>query len=243
MANYELVPFQNAPQLAREAARQWLDELQSIQCGQTGSGYSVALAGGRIAGDFFSAVTELAKGRNLFLDSVHFFWGDERCVPPDDPQSNYRLAREHMLEPLRIAQTQIHRIRGEEEPQKAARLASEELCAVLTKDSAGIPILDMVFLGMGEEGHTASLFPGDEQAQPAHGVYRAVVTPKPPPHRVTLDYAPLAVARQVWVLVSGADKERALKESLEFPQRTPLGRVLASRAQTRVLTDLPVISS
>jgi len=203
----------------------------------------VALAGGRIAGDFFSAVADFAKARNPLRDSVHFFWGDERCVPPDDPESNFRLARERMLEPLKIAETQIHRIRGEEEPQKAAQLASEELCKLVKKASDGIPILDMVFLGMGEEGHTASLFPNEAQTQPAHGAYRAVVTPKPPPHRVTLDYAPLAVARQVWVLVSGADKERALKESLEFPQRTPLGRVLASRAQTRVLTDLPVISS
>jgi 6-phosphogluconolactonase len=203
----------------------------------------VAVAGGRIAGDFFSTVADLAKDRNLFRDSVHFFWGDERCVPPDDPESNYRLAREHLLEPLKIAETQIHRIRGEEEPLKAAQLASGELCKFVRKDGAGIPILDMVVLGMGEEGHVASLFPGEAHAQPAPAaVYRAVVTPKPPPQRVTLDYAPLAVARQVWVLVSGAGKERALKESLASPQFTPLGRVLASRAQTRVLTDLQVIS-
>jgi 6-phosphogluconolactonase len=201
----------------------------------------VALAGGRIAGDFFSAVAHLAKNRNLFRDSIHFFWGDERCVPPDDPESNYRLAREHMLLPLKIAETQIHRVRGEEEPQKAAQHASEELCRIVRKDRGGIPILDMVFLGMGEEGHTASLFPGEPQTQPPQAaVYRAVVASKPPPQRVTLDYAPLAVARQVWVLISGAGKERAIKESLAVGGRTPLGRVLGSRAQTRVLTDLPV---
>jgi 6-phosphogluconolactonase len=241
MANYELVRFPNAEQLSREAARQWLDELQLVTGGQTTSGYSVALAGGRIAGDFFSAVANLAKDRAPIRDSVHFFWGDERCVPPDDAESNYRLAREHMLEPLKIAETQIHRVRGEEEPQKAAQLASDELCKLVKTDSAGIPILEMIFLGMGEEGHTASLFPGEAQAQSAHSaVYRAVVTPKPPPQRVTLDYAPLAVARQVWVFVSGAGKERALKESLAAGGRTPLGRVLASRSQTRVLTDLPV---
>lgn len=243
MANYELVRFPNAEQLSRETARQWLQELQAAQRYQLTSGYSVALAGGRIAADFFAAVADLAKGSNLFHDSIHFFWGDERCVPPDDPESNYRLAREHMLEPLKIAETQIHRVRGEEEPQKAARQASEELGKIVRKDSGGIPILDMVFLGMGEEGHTASLFPGE--TQPVHPtVYRAVVTPKPPPQRITLDYAPLAVARQVWVLVSGAGKERALKESLAAESRTPLGRVLASRANTRVLTDLSrVISS
>lgn len=241
MANFALVRFPNAQQLSQEAARQWLKELQVFQREQPASVYSVALAGGRIAGDFFSAVANLAKDRNLFRDSVHFFWGDERCVPPDDPESNYRLAREHMLEPLKIAETQIHRVHGEEEPQKAAQLASEELRQVVSTNSDGIPILDMIFLGMGEEGHTASLFPGEAQTQPAAAaVYRAVMTPKPPPWRVTLDYAPLAIARQVWVLVSGAGKERALKESLVAGGRTPLGRVLAGRAQTRVLTDLPV---
>lgn len=242
MANYELVRFASAQELAREAARQWLEELPLMRRNQLTSWYNVALAGGRIAGDFFSAVADLAKDRNLFRDSVHFFWGDERCVPPDDKESNYRLARERMLEPLRIAETQIHRIRGEEEPQKAAQLASEEISKLVKKNSVGMPILDMVFLGMGEEGHTASLFPG-EATEPAPAVYRAVVTPKPPPWRVTLDYAPLTAARQVWVLVSGAGKERALKESLAPPHRTPLGRLLASRAHTRVLTDLPVIST
>ena len=243
MANYELLRFANAPELAREAARQWLEELQLVQRYQTTRCYSVALAGGRIAGDFLSAAAELGKGRNLFRDVVHFFWGDERCVPPDDRESNYRLARERLLAPLCVPETQVHRIRGEEPPEKAAQLASEELCRVALKDSRDTPLLDMVFLGMGEEGHVASLFPGEPPAQSgSKAMYRAVVTPKPPPHRVTLDYGPLAAARQVWVLVSGGEKEQALKSSLASAESTPLGRVLASRARTRVLTDLSVIS-
>jgi 6-phosphogluconolactonase len=240
MANFEVVRFANA-----ETARQWLEEVQALRqfvqrYGITRS-YSVALAGGRIAADFFSAVADLAKGKKLLSDPVLFFWGDERCVPPDDPESNYRLARERLLEPLNIAESQIHRIRGEEPPERAAQFAAEELCGLVMTNSRKLPILDMVFLGMGEEGHVASLFPGQAQSANA-AVYRAVVTPKPPPRRVTLDYGPLAAARQVWVLVSGAGKERALKESLASPESTPLGRVLAGRAHTRVLTDLPVIS-
>src|SRR5262249_10856871 len=126
-------------------------------------------------------------------------------------------------------------------PERAAQLASEELCGLALKDSRKLPILDMVFLGMGEEGHVASLFPGEPRPE-NEAVYRPVVTPKPPPRRVTLDYGVLAAARQIWVLVSGAGKERALKESLASPESTPLGRVLASRARTRVLTDLALIS-
>lgn len=242
MANYELVRFANAQELAREAARQWVEELQSVHRNQTTRRYSVALAGGRIAGDFFNAVADLAKTRKLLVDRVHFFWGDERCVGPEDPESNYRLAQEHLLGPLGIPDTQVHRIRGEEPPDKAAESASEELCSLAHKDDAGTPVVDMVFLGMGEEGHVASLFPGAPDPVKA-AVYRAVVTPKPPPRRVTLDYGPLMAARQVWVLVSGAGKEQALNESLGSPLSTPLGRVLASRPHTRVLTDLPVIST
>jgi 6-phosphogluconolactonase len=240
MANYELVRFANAQELALEAARQWLAELKLLSRGQTTSSYSVALAGGRIAGDFFGAVADLAKGQRVFGDKVHFFWGDERCVPPNDPESNYRLARERLFGPVGTPDTQVHRIRGEDPPEKAAQSASEELCKLVSKDSRGMPILDMVFLGMGEEGHVASLFPGQSQGQSGSTeIYRAVLTPKPPPRRVTLDFAPLAAARQVWVLVSGAGKEPALKESLASPERTPLGRVLTSRAHTRVLTALP----
>jgi 6-phosphogluconolactonase len=241
MANYELVRFANAAELAREAARQWVDELQLVQRYSKPRYYTVALAGGRISGGFFSAVADLVKGRNVFSDCVHFFWGDERCVPPDDPESNYRLAQDRLLRPLGIPDSQVHRIRGEAPPQDAARFASEELGRLALKDANCVPILDMVFLGMGEEGHVASLFPGELQSQPGNpAVYRAVVASKPPPNRVTLDYAPLAAAGKVWVLVSGAGKEKALQESLASTGTTPLGRVLAGRQHTRVLTDLAV---
>lgn len=239
MANYELVRYANAGQLAREAARQWLQQLETFRRQPKSPRYSVALAGGRVAADFFSAVADLAKGKELFSGHVHFFWGDERCVPPDDPESNYRLARERLLQPLGIPDEQVHRVRGEEPSEKAVRLANEELARFAQQDSNGRPILDMIFLGMGPEGHVASLFPGAGQPQPGEqAVFRAVVTPKPPPKRITLDYGPLAAALEVWVLVSGTGKEQALRQSLTNQDSTPFGRVLASRRHTRVLTDL-----
>ena len=104
----------------------------------------------------------------------------------------------------------------------------------------GQPAIDLVFLGLGENGHTASLFPEEPpevRASPA--VYRPITTPdKPPPHRITLGYATLAAARKVWVLVSGAGKEQALHDSLLPGGRTPLGQVLASRGFTKIFTDL-----
>jgi 6-phosphogluconolactonase len=101
----------------------------------------------------------------------------------------------------------------------------------------------MIFLGMGEDGHIASLFPGEmETAGSENAVYRAVKnSPKPPPNRVTLGYAAIAAAWRVWVLVSGARKEAALHESLDGHGLTPLGRVAQFRTQTRIFVDFQVI--
>ena len=98
-------------------------------------------------------------------------------------------------------------------------------------------MIDLVFLGMGEDSHVASLFPGDTEAVQSRAVYRAVIGPKPPPRRITLGYPALAAAREVWVLASGAGKAGALRDSLAKDGDTPLARVLQSRDKTEILTD------
>ena len=239
MSTYELIKFQNAEELAQAVAAKWLKEIEAL--GQSNRFYGVALSGGRIAGRFFSAAAHVAKARQLSLGTIDFFWGDERCVPPDDAESNFRLARETLLAPLGIAEGRIHRVRGEEPPEKAAAAAGEELCRLAPGERNGQPVLDLIFLGMGEEGHTASLFPGEpEEVKNSTAVFRPVVTPKPPPLRITLGYRAIAAARQVWVLASGAGKENALRESLTPGGKTPLGRVLQLRACTTVFTELAV---
>jgi 6-phosphogluconolactonase len=200
----------------------------------------VALSGGRIARQFFSETATVSKTRNLALSSVHFFWADERCVPPTDPESNFAIAGELLFAPLAIPEDHIHRIRGEDPPETAATRAETEVCRIAAVNNQGRPALDLIFLGMGEDGHVASLFPGESPeaiANPA--VYRPVVAAKPPPHRITLGYQAIADARQVWVLASGPGKEDALRESLSPLGKTPLARVLRSRAHTRIFTDLP----
>lgn len=163
-------------------------------------------------------------------------------MPPDDPQSNFRLAREHLLVPLAVREQRIHRIRGELEPQSAADEASAELRRVTGTALPLQPGLDLIFLGLGENGHTASLFPEEPPAVRATpAVYRPVVTSdKPPPHRITLGYPAIAAARQVWVLASGAGKEQALQDSLTPGGQTPLGQVLENRVFTRIFTDIRV---
>src|SRR5262249_8059809 len=150
----------------------------------------VALSGGRIARSFFETAAVLAKPRVQAIKTIHFFWGDERCVPPTDPESNFALANELLLGPLAVPDHLIHRLRGEEPPEPAAAQAQAELCRVAPRDQHGQPVLDLVLLGMGEDGHVGSLFPGEcEEIMVSKAVYRPVFASKPPPRRVTLGYA------------------------------------------------------
>lgn len=229
--------FPDASSLAIAVAAEWLDALRP--CGMASPARGVALSGGRIARDFFRAVARLAKERGQSLGDVHFFWADERCVPPDHAESNYRSATELLLTPMGVPEENVHRIHGEEQSLDAAREAEAELRKFAPANAAGQPVLDLVLLGMGEDGHVASLFPGEtEDTMSSPAVYRAVTANKPPPRRITLGYAAIAASREVWVLASGAGKELALRESLSPGGKTPLARVLGERSQTRIFTDL-----
>ncbi len=232
-----LVPGPEA--LAASVAGAWLNLLTAHP---PGTPFTVALPGGRIAPVLFRSFVHLAQAEGASLEPMHFFWGDERCVPPDDPDSNFALARQHLLELLGVPPSRVHRVRGEWPPGEAASFAEAELRGVARTDAAGQPVVDFVLLGMGEDGHTASLFPGESDAlvrDPA--VFRHVhTTAKPPPDRVTMGYATLAAAANVIVAVSGESKAAALRASVAPGGKTPLARVFHSRSRSLVLTDLPV---
>jgi 6-phosphogluconolactonase len=209
-------------------------------CSDGNAPFTVALSGGRITEAFFREVVRQSGASSTAFAKVHFFWADERCVPPTDTQSNFKLADELLLQPLGIPMERIHRLRGEDEPLTAAHAAEAELRTACRDAQDGQPVLDLVFLGMGEDGHVASLFPREPEAMTRDAaVYRAVFnSPKPPPTRLTLGYRALAAAREVWVLASGKGKEAALLASLEDGGRTPLGRVIGMRQRTRVFMDI-----
>jgi 6-phosphogluconolactonase len=228
---YEWIGCGSSTELAQKVSDRWLDQIRASTC--------VALSGGRIAVVFFDAVVSRAGARKSELQATEFFWADERCVPPDDPESNYRLAKEHLLDPLGIPSHRIHRLAGELDPVQAAQRAERELRNLTVAAEHGQPMLDLVFLGMGEDGHVASLFPDPPPSVScSQTVYSPVLGPKPPPLRLTLSYAALAVAREVWVLISGNGKEQALADSLSEDAHTPLGRVIRSRRNTLLFTDL-----
>ncbi|MFM2081398.1 MAG: hypothetical protein RL380_89 [Verrucomicrobiota bacterium] len=227
----ELIAFSNADELARAVASVWLDEV--AVAARAGKAHSVALSGGRVTQKFFATVVELSRARGVSLAGVDFFWADERCVPPTDVESNFKLADELLFQPLGIATARIHRIRGELAPAEATQLATAELARVT-------PQLDLVFLGMGEDGHVASLFPNaSAETLNCRAPFLFVTdSPKPPPNRVTLSYAAIAAAKQVWVLAAGQGKAAAFTESIAPTGQTPLARVLQRRAQTKIFTDI-----
>jgi 6-phosphogluconolactonase len=235
---FELICFNSADELARAVAGRWLADI--TESNRAGRSYHVALSGGRVAPKLFTSAAEQAKGQALLLKLVHFFWADERCVPPDDAESNYLPARNFLFRPLGIPDNQVHRVPGELPPQTAADQAGEDIRRVVPLNKAGQPVLDLVLLGLGEDGHIASLFPGEpEPLKARESVYRAVKnSPKPPPDRVTLGYPAIVAAKQVWVLVSGTGKEQALRQSLELSGQTPLAHVLKFRRETMIFTDI-----
>jgi 6-phosphogluconolactonase len=235
MQNFELKTFLDASELAGTAARDWLALLS-----KSSAQHLAAVSGGRIAKTFFCAVTELAGTSRVPPKSVDFFWADERCVPPGDPDSNYLLAKENLFDPLKIGPDQIHRLKGELPPDAAAAEANATIQRIAPKNSAGVPILDLIFLGLGEDGHIASLMPNAPPTvvNSQSPYLRIENSPKPPPNRLSMSYAAIAAAKNVWMLASGAGKEEALRQSLRPDATTPFGRLLQMRSQTIIYSDI-----
>lgn len=202
--------------------------------------FGVALPGGRLATRFYEALQEAHLRSAIDWSEVHFFWADERCVPPTDAESNFGLAVPFFAV-CKIPQGQIHRIHGEVEGGYAVEEAEAELCRLMPLTAEGMPILDLVLLGVGEDGHVASLFPQEPvELVNDRRIFRRVTATKPPPQRVTLGYQPIIRAREVWVLTSGEGKRGALRAITDSRSDLPIRRVISRREKTEILHDLSV---
>ena len=149
---------------------------------------------------------------------VHFFWVDERCVPPDNSQSNYRLAHDTLLAPAHIPDQNVHRIYGELPPPEAGQKYVDDIRSFFVLKEGEIPVFDVLHRGMGPDAHTASLFPGSPLVNDHTGVATNVWVEKMKMDRVTLLPAVLEAALFTVLQVSGADKADALKSVLDEPQ-------------------------
>jgi len=174
---------------------------------------SLVLSGGSTPRPVYRLLGEPPRRGAVDWGAVQIFWGDERAVPPSHPESNFRLAREALLSRVPLAPGSVHRIAGELPAAEAAAAYETALRAALGEELA----FDLVLLGLGADGHTASLFPGDDAGEGRTAAGRAAVAasaPEPPRGRVTLTYEALAAAREVVFLVVGEGKAEAAARAL-----------------------------
>ncbi len=144
-------------------------------------------------------------------DRVHLFFVDERCVPPTDPASNFKLAEEHLIRPGHIPQRHVHRIAGEIPPKVAGARYSSEIRSFFGLSDAEMPHFDLIHRGMGKDAHTASLFPGEPLIEDREEIAGAVFVPKFNQWRVTLLPGVLLAAKHTVFLVAGDDKAEAVR--------------------------------
>lgn len=173
--------------------------------------FTVALAGGSTPKTLYALLASEHRD-DLAWNRVHFFWTDERFVPPDDSESNYRMAREAFLEPLGVPHENIHSPDTGGKPNDAAERYQDAMRAFFGSD---LPCFDWILLGMGEDGHIASLFPGSSALQETERLVMAVYeTPKPPPVRLTMTLPLLNAAREIHFLIAGRRKRDAFSKIL-----------------------------
>lgn len=182
--------------------------------------FGVSLAGGTTPKAAYRLLGEPPFSNALDWSKVQIFFGDERCVPPDDDRSNYKMANDAFMQPAGIPTANIHRMRGEDEPQAAAGAYRQELISVLGEN----PRFDLVILGMGTDGHTASLFPGSDPFADDDLLVRAVYADSQAQWRITLTPKALNAARKIVFVVEGSSKANVLsqvRESSKNPKLLP----------------------
>jgi 6-phosphogluconolactonase len=214
----------DAEALAHRVA-QWITDLACYK----GERFSVALSGGSTPKRLYQILAAPPLRDVMPWDRVHWFWGDDRFVPWDDPNSNYGMTRAAVLSPAPVPPENVHGIRFEGTPADAARIYERELKSYYGADrlDPARPLFDVVLLGMGPDGHTASLFPG----KPALDELTRWVTEVPVPGlnpqvpRVTLTFPALASARSVAFVAAGADKKAMMDRALAGDWELPSARV------------------
>jgi 6-phosphogluconolactonase len=185
----------------------------------------------------------LAKALREEIDwkRVQVFWGDERCVPPDHAESNYRMAHEALLRHVPIPAENVYRMRGEDEPQEAAAAYHALLKGLAAPEE--ILAFDLILLGIGEDGHTGSLFPGTDAITENKKWVAENFVPKLNTWRITLTYPVINDAREALFIVSGSSKASVVKRILEEGERLPAQLVQPKNGELVWFLDQPAANS
>lgn len=205
----------------------------------------IVLAGGSTPANLYKL---LARVDGVRWENVHFWFGDERTVPGDHDDSNYKMAMETFLAEISAPEGNIHRMRGEDSPEEAAEAYAALIRSLVPHNDDGIPVFDLILLGMGDDGHTASLFPGTEALAEQSEIVVANEVPQQDTVRITLTYPVLNAARNVLFLVTGEGKAEALAAVMADDEDSPpaagvqphpgeLRWYVDSAAASRLVTD------
>ena len=235
----DLVVTPDPPSLA-EAAAEKFTRVAEEAVARDGR-FTVALAGGSTPRRLYSALARESHRSRIPWNATHVFWGDERCVPSEHPESNYRMASETLLRHVPVPPGQIHRMRGEDpDPDRAAGDYERLLRMSFPREPGALPRFDLILLGMGADGHTVSLFPGSPALRESTRLVVAPYVERLRAYRLTLTLPVLNGARAVLFLVSGEDKARMLKTVLEAAGRSheiPSQMIWPSRGTVSWLVD------
>jgi 6-phosphogluconolactonase len=235
--------FADADALMRAAADAWV--LRADEAIRSSGRFAVALSGGSTPRRLYTLLAAAPRARRVDWSRVHVYWSDERCVPPTDPASNYRMAREALLDHVTLPEANIHRMRGEDEPAAAAAAYERELRRAFSAPEGPPPSVpghrfDLVLLGLGEDGHTASLFPGTASLREVSKWVTAHAAAPQSAWRITLTLPVIDAAAEVAFLVSGEQKAAILQRVIEGrggPDELPAQRVAPRGGRLRWLVD------
>lgn len=218
-----LLVVADADALARQAEEALVSA--SAEAVQASGRFAVALAGGATPRALYERLARDASRRDApDWGRIHVFWGDERCVPPEHPDSNYGMATAALLAKVPVPASHVHRMQGEEpDPDRAAARYEAELRAVLSGSAPDAPPrLDLVLLGLGADAHTASLFPGSPLLRETSRLVAATYVAELAAHRLTMTPPLINAAARILFLVSGETKAAALRDVLEEEERPEL---------------------
>jgi len=241
MSTPEVLVHRDAASVADAAAARFITRVVEVQSDRGSA--TVCLTGGRSGTALLQAIAGSPARDAVDWTAVHVWWGDERFLPPGDPERNDVQARAALLDAVGVPDEHLHSVAGAvpggDVDRAAADYAAALLGAARPEDHAQVPSFDVCLLGVGEDTHVASLFP---QSPALHETERTVVgvhgSPKPPPERVTLTLPALCAAREVWLLASGAAKAEAVRLALSdaVPIQVPAAGA-RGRERTLALLD------
>lgn len=181
--------------------------------------FVVAISGGSTPREIHRLLGEEPFRSNIPWDKTDIFWVDERCLPENDPANNYGTAKKDFLDRVSIPEAQVHPMPGEGSPEKGASHYQQELLKYFKTGAGELPVFDLIFLGLGTDGHTASLFPGQRSLNERERLVVTVKGGNPNVSRITMTYPVLNNGRQIVFTVSGREKAEVVKTVLEDKQR------------------------